>query len=162
MNLYEIKAEYLKALDECIDEETGEVVDLERLEAIGETYNEKIENIICYIKNLRAEAKAIKDEEEKLKARRTAKEKKADSLSGYLDSVLGGERFEGARGCVSYRASVETFVDVEQFKNNFGWEDFVEIRTEYKPDKTKIKEALKRGETFEGAELVEKQNIQIK
>lgn len=59
MNLYEIDA----AIMACIDEETGEITDPAKLDELDMTRDQKIENIALYIKDLRAEASAIKVDE---------------------------------------------------------------------------------------------------
>lgn len=73
--------------------------------------HEKIENTALYYKNLTAEAKAIKEEEDSLRARRKSKENLADKIKGYLDLNLAGQRYESSRVVLSYRKS--TAVNVE-------------------------------------------------
>ena len=87
MNLYEID----NAILECVDMETGEIVDTEKLAALQMERDQKIENIGCWIKNLNADAKALKEEKDNLAARQKAVENKAASLKEYLsiDSDVG-------------------------------------------------------------------------
>lgn len=77
MNLYQID-EALKAVIDgvYIDEETGEVIGEDSLKNM---MAKKLEDYACYIKNLDADVKALKDEEKALAERRKAKEK---NLSG--------------------------------------------------------------------------------
>ena len=56
-NLYEIN----QAIMDCVDEETGEIVDIEKLNDLHMQFDDKVENIACFIKNLLSDAKAIKD-----------------------------------------------------------------------------------------------------
>ena len=156
MNLYEINQEIL----ECIDQETGEIIDTERLESLTIAFDEKVENIGLYIKNLNAEAKAIKEEKDSLAARQKTAESKANSLKNYLSNVLQGQRFNSPKLAISYRRSES--VEINDLDN---------IPTEYiKPrilkesdiSKTDIKADLKDGAIIPGAILVEKNNIQIK
>ena len=58
MKLYEID----NAILDCIDLETGEVIDTERLDALNMERDAKVENVACWIKDLMAEANAIKVE----------------------------------------------------------------------------------------------------
>ena len=58
MKLYEID----NAILECIDMETGEVIDAEKLDALNIERDAKIENVVLWIKDLKAEAEAIKAE----------------------------------------------------------------------------------------------------
>ena len=97
MNLYEISKEIEQAFDNAIDEETGEIISEAAIAYIDQLQMErdkKIENIGCWIKNLTADAYALKMEESALKDRRISAEKKAESLKRYLSSVLMGEKFQ--------------------------------------------------------------------
>ena len=58
MTIYEINEEILN----CIDLETGEIIDIDRLNDLQLERDAKIENVACWIKELKAEAEAIKAE----------------------------------------------------------------------------------------------------
>lgn len=161
MTLYELAIEKEKAILECMDEETGEIIDPERLSLAFENYNEKIENIMLSVKDLKAKAKAIKDEKMALAHRQEVLEHKADSLMDYLQSVLNGDKFESAKGVISYRKSESVEIDLAEFLQNDDAYEYLKI-AEPQPNKTDIKAAIKGGKTFKGATLVTKQNMQIK
>lgn len=161
MTLYELAAEKEKAILECMDEETGEIIDPERLSQAFADYNEKIENIMCYVKDLKAQADAIKAEEKKLTERRKVLENKADNLQEYLSFVLDGDTFKCARGAITYRKSEAVEIDLQEFLQNDNAYEYLKI-AEPQPNKTDIKAAIKSGITFKGAELVVRQNMQIK
>ena len=76
MNIYEIDSQILS----CIDEETGEILDTERLEKLIQDRQNKIESVACWYKNVVAEAEAIKAEIAVLKARKEHDEKLAENL----------------------------------------------------------------------------------
>lgn len=152
MNIYDINRE----IEACISED-GEVLDEEVLTALIMEKSEKIENVACWIKNLTAEAEAIKAEKEKLAERQKKAEEKAESLKKWLVFALEGEKFSTARVAVSYRKSVSVQVDESVLDKKFMKE-----KVSYSPDKTALKKALQAGESIEGAYLEEKQNIQIK
>ena len=160
MNLYEISKEIEQAFDNAIDEETGEIISEAAIAYIDQLQMErdkKIENIGCWIKNLTADAYALKMEESALKDRRISAEKKAESLKRYLSSVLMGEKFQTTKVKISWRRSEQ--VEVE---NTLELpEEYQKTKIDIQPDKTKIKKAIKAGEEVEGATLIEKQNIQI-
>lgn len=158
MNLFEINAAIETAFMNCVDPETGEVIgDTAELDALQIARDEKIENLALFIKNLKAEAAAIREEEKRLADRRRAAENRSEWLKDYLTKNLGGERFSSPRVAVSFRRSESVKID-----------DLWKIPDQYmrykdpEPDKTMIKKALKEGETIEGVELVETQNIQIR
>ena len=139
-----------------IDEESGEIMNIDALEALEIERNTKIENVALYIKNLAAEAAAIREEEKALAERRKAKENKAEALKKYLAFCLNGAKFESAKVGIAWRRSVALEIEDGAILPL----QFVKVKEEY--DKTKIKEALKSGEVLEGCKLVERNNINIK
>ena len=56
MTIYEID----QAIMECVDIETGEIIDTEQLDKLQMERDTKLENVACWIKELTAEAEAIK------------------------------------------------------------------------------------------------------
>ena len=163
MKLWEIKDEIEKCFSETVDEETGEIlseVNLQYLEELQMAFDDKVDNICCLIKNMDAEVKAFKTEEENLKKRRMAKENASQRLKDYLKAILNGQKFESVRSKISYRASKSTEVDMDLFLNNED-ADFYVV-TEIKPNKTAIKKALEDGKELIGAEIVENQSMIIK
>lgn len=146
-----------------VDEETGEVFfEGEDLDALEAERADKLEAVACFIKCLDAEAAAIKAEETALAARRRAKEAKAGRLRAYLANSLqnaGESRFETSRCALSFRKSEAVEIVDEALLFAFGYCD-EKITTA--PNKTKIKKALKAGDAVPGAQLVVKQNIQVK
>ena len=155
MTLYEIEA----AILDTVDQETGEIIDIDRLNALEMARDTKISNVACWIKDLKAEAEAIKAEKQALDKRQKAAENKAERLKEWLQGILQGEKFKDSRCSISYRKSERVV-----FSDNFP---FSSLPTKYRkitvePKKTELKEALKNGETFEGVQLVESSNIQIR
>ena len=83
MNLYDIDRQIQELIENCVDPETGELtIDTAALDALQMEREAKIENLACYVKNLTADAKKIKAEEEALAQRRKAAENKAERLKG--------------------------------------------------------------------------------
>ena len=164
MNIYEINKAIEDILEDgfSVDEETGEILfDESDLNALNAEISEKIENVACYIKNLTADISALKEEERNLNTRRKQKERKIDSLKGYINYAMelsGRKSLESPRCKVSFRKS--SSVEVPDI--NALDEDYITKTIEIKPNKVAIKEALKEGKTVEGAEIVERQNLQIK
>lgn len=166
--LYELDARIAELLDtgfemSCIDAETGEIdetqlaVYLEQLQLDRKT---KIDNIAVYVKNLEAEAVAIKAEEKRLKERREAKERKAERLKNYIKTsmVLQGEtKFESARVSMALRNSKAVVVDESKLESVYFINKLVQS-----VDKKAIKAALEAGILVEGAMLEERKNLQIK
>ena len=91
MNLYQINAEIMNAFENALDPETGEIVDTEAYAAIDSLQcdlNEKIENILLWIKNLQSDAEALKKEKMAFADRQSRAEAKAESLKEYVSGVL--------------------------------------------------------------------------
>ena len=153
MTLYEID----NAIMSCVDAETGEIIDETALAALEMAYDEKIENIALWIKDLKAEAAAVKAEKDNLYKRQQACENKAESLKKFLAMVLNGAKFKTARVSISYLKSES--VEIEDISKID--DDYLKF-AEPTADKKKIKKALKEGVKLKGAKLVENQNIQIK
>lgn len=152
-SLYEIDEQIMA----CVDFETGEIIDEEKLQALQLEFNQKVEGIALWIKNLVAEAKMVKEEKDSLAARQKACENKAESLKKYLGQALGGEKFKTSKVSISYRKSES--VEVEDI--SLLDDDYLKYK-EPEADKTKIKAALKNGLELKGVTLVEKNNIQVK
>lgn len=151
MNLYEIN----EKIEACIDMETGEV-DIDQLNELQMLKDEKIENIALWIKDLKAEAEALKTEKLSFQARQQAAEKKAESLKNYISSVLNGEKFKTTRCAVTFRKTESVKITDELAVPA----EFTTI--EVKPDKAAIKQAIKDGREITGAELVEGTSCIIK
>lgn len=153
MNLYEID----NAITACVDEETGEIIDLEKLNELLMERDTKIEKVALWIKNLDALATSIKAECDALDKRMKSAENKAKSLREWLKNALDGQKFETAKVAVSFRKSETTEVDENVLDKKWCKE-----KVTYTPDKTAIKNAIKSGQNVNGAKLVTKKNIQIK
>lgn len=159
MTLYEINEQITALIND-----DGEIMDFEQFEALSLERDQKIENIGCWVKNLDAEANAIKAEEKSLKERRTSAENKSERLRGYLAGFLNGEKYSSPRVNISYRRSeaVELAVDENAFVEWAAVKRPDLIKTTVEPNKTAIKDAIKGGEQIDGAYITERQNMQIK
>ena len=157
MSIYEIE----QSIMALVDPETGEITDFEALDNLTIARDEKIENIAMWIKNLTAEGKAIRDEEKSLAERRRTAENKAESLEKYLEQTLSGEKFSTAKVAISYRKSTAVNIADEETFAKTACPTYL-VYQPAKIDRKAIAEALKAGAVIEGAELVERNNMQIK
>lgn len=158
MKLYEID----NAILDCIDLETGEVIDTERLDALQIERDAKIENVACWIKDLRAENEAIKSEKQKLDSRKKVNENKIESLMGWLNYALNGTKFKTGKCAISFRTSEGVEVSEEGLEALMKEHDELLTYKAPEPNKTAIKQALKDGLTVKGVELVRNTNVIIK
>jgi hypothetical protein len=153
-NLYEID----RGILDCIDLETGEVIDPDRLESLQMERNQKIENVVLWIKNLQSDALAFKAEKDAFAERERSATKKAEQLKEWLAKVLDGQKFSSGRCAVSFRRSEQ----VEILDENSIPQDLMIQKVSFAPDKVGIKKLLKEGNEVCGCRLVENLNAQIK
>lgn len=161
MTLYEID----QAILGCVDPETGEIVDLEKLAELQMAREEKIEKVALWYKNLLSDADALKAEKTALGERETAARNKAETLKKWLAQALEGGKMSTPRVALSFRRSESVEIDDESELLAFAEENHRDDLLTYKPptpNKTAIKAAIKDGQIIRGAALVEKQNIIIK
>lgn len=160
--LYEIDADIIN----CVDVETGEIIDVERLEALNIERDAKIEGVALYVKQLQAEADAIKAEEKALAERRKKKENLLTGYAEWLRNVLSGQSFETSKVALGFRKSTALEMtgcelDIIEFLEKSGFDDCVKYGAP-EISKSKITKLLKDGVKIPGAVLVERSNLQIK
>ena len=149
MTIYEINEEILN----CIDLETGEIIDIDRLNDLQLERDAKIENVACWIKELKAEAEAIKTEKQTLAERQRVAENKAESLKKWLAYALQGEKFKTAKCSVSFRKSEVVEITDEGLNNLMKEHDELLTYKAPEPNKKAIKDALKDGLSVQGVRL---------
>lgn len=160
MNLYEIDNAINEQLDIIFNSvnEDGEItVSMDTLEELKVERATKLENIACYIKNLKADVVKFKNEEDNLKYRRQILENRVNRLEKYLaDHFATDEKFESPRAKLSYRKSYKvSILDEASIPKKY-----LKVKTDI--DKVAIKHAIDEGKTVKGAEVVENYSLQIK
>ena len=153
MKLYEIN----EAILECVDQETGEIIDEEKLTELELARDEKIHNIAAYIVNLRAEAAAAKERADVFTARQRTAENKAESLKKYLERQLDGQKWSDVDFKITWRTSQATDV----YDENSIPVDY-KIPQAPKIDRAGLLRTLKMGKEIPGVRLVERQSMSVK
>ena len=160
--LYEIDQEIL----DCVDLETGEILDTEKLDALQMEREAKLEGVALWIKDMKAEAAAVKEEADKLTARKKTLDNKIEGLKTWLLMALDGEKLKTPR-CNVYqthnqRVAVADEAKLISFLQTLEEpEKFLRFKDpELKKDE--IKKALKDGTIIPGAELEETESVVIK
>lgn len=160
--LYEIDQDILN----CVDDETGEIIDIEKLNALLMEKEKKLENVTLFIKDMKAEAAAVDEEAKKLTARKKTLENKIESLKNWLTFALDGEKLRTPRCYVYQTHSTKVSVAdeaelIDYFKKTEEPDKFLRFKDpELKLNE--IKNALKSGEIIPGAVLEETESIVIK
>ena len=160
--LYDIDQEILA----CIDDETGEILDVEKLDALQMERERKLEGVALWVKDLKAEAAAVKEEADKLTARKKALDNKIESIKTWLLGALDGEKLKTPRCNVyqthSQRVNIPDEPKLISFLKTLNEpEKFLRFKD---PElrKDEIKKALKDGTIIPGAELEETESVVIK
>lgn len=162
MNLYEIDNAIEQAFSQAVDQETGEINEeyMKQLDELEMQRDQKVENIACFIKNLRADAAALKAEKDALQKRQKAAEAKAESLTRYLSSFLAGAKFSSPKASVTWRKTTRVEMDPGVSVYDIDTK-YIRLK-EPELDKTKAAAALKAGEEIEGLHLEESQSMTVK
>lgn len=160
MNIFEID----RAILDLVDPETGEIMDYDAFEQLQMERDQKLENVACWIKDLKAQANAIREEEQNLFERRKSIEKKAERLKTYLEIALKGESFSSPKCAVSFRRSAS--VEIEDQDMLIAWAERNGIDSMLKKtitvNKKEVANFMKTGIAVPGASARENWNIQIK
>lgn len=166
-NLYELTQEQLYLYDllqnDGINQETGEIdpVIAEQVQLTEKELDKKIMGVGIVYKQLLADSKMLKEEEEMLATRRKRAERNAEFLKNRLEKsmlLLNKMEFKDTKISITFRKSSQ----VEIIDESKLAKDYIVEKITYTPSKTAIKEAIKNGIEVDGAKLVETQNIQIK
>jgi len=171
MMLYEINLLINQLTDQIeIDEETGEVLCdfdaiMEQINALDMERHSILEYLAKLVLNYRAEAAAIKGEEERLKKRRSYYEKKEERLLAILDRECAGETTDLGIAKFSYRKTTKVDVidaarAIRWLKRN-GHKDC--FRTpEPEVNKADVKRLLSAGTNVPGTSLVTGKSYSLK
>lgn len=160
MKLYEIDNAIDELIRNSVDPETGEVMDItDELDALQMEREDKLESVALVIKNLTAEATAIRNEEKALADRRKTAENRVEWLKGYLMQSLAGQKFSTPKVSVSFRSTTAVFIedDAEFLKEH---PEYARIKTEI--DKSALKDALKNGAEVSGAALENRMSMIVR
>lgn len=159
--LYELTDDYIKFVNyanailenEDLTEEDLEML-VDTLDSISSAIEDKVENIVKFMKNLEGDIEAYKREEERLKKRRTVQENTYKRLKEYLQNMLevsGIHKVDAGLFKVRIQKSNPSVEIVDEAKIP----DEYKIPQEPKIDKKKLLNDLKNGSVVEGAKIAE-------
>lgn len=160
MKLYEISDAIRQALDHIeLDEETGGILSADALHAVEAEASEKIEATALYLRELDAEAKAAKEEADRMLARVKSMQKRSDYLKAMLlDALHATGKVKTGRVTVSIR----TTKAVEIAEGADLPEAYTTVKTTVSPNKVAIKQALLDGVEVPGCHIEERESVQIR
>lgn len=159
--LYELTDDYIKFVNyanailenEDLTEEDLEML-VDTLDSISSAIEDKVENIVKFMKNLEGDIEAYKREEERLKKRRTVQENTYKRLKEYLQNMLevsGMHKVDAGLFKVRIQKNNPSVEIVDEAKIP----DEYKIPQEPKIDKKKLLNDLKNGSVVEGAKIAE-------
>ena len=160
MKLYEIAPALRFALDDIVvDEETGEILQADALHAVEAEAADKIEATALYLRELDAEAKAAKEEADRMLARVKSMQKRSDYIkSMLLEALHATGKVKTARVTVSIR----TTQAVEVSEGADLPEAYTTVKTTVSPNKVAIKQALLDGVEVSGCHLEARESVSIR
>ena len=160
--LYDIDQDILN----CVDLETGEILDTEKLDALQIERERKLEGVALWIKDMKAEAAAVKEEADKLTARKKALDNKIESLKAWLLIALDGEKLNTPRCKVyqthSQRVSITDEGKLFEYIYSTAAPGMFLRYKDPELNKDEIKKAMKDGQELPGAVLEETESVVIK
>lgn len=166
MKLYEINQKYLEILEAIENEEIPMDCIKDALDSIEGDFETKLDSIVSYIKNLKIEKEAIRDEMKTLQARVKSKENKIDGLTEYVKTsmeIFSKKKIETPRNVISVRKSPEKLViKNEELAKEMLTKIEGGVIIETRINKQLLKEKMKEGESFEFAELKAGKTLMIK
>jgi hypothetical protein len=162
MQLYKIASEYKLAFDKMSDDEelTPEIIE-DSLVDVKDEFENKVINVSYGIKNMEAEALAIKNAEKEMAIRRRNLENQIQRIKDYLQSNMEKCAITEIK-CPYFKIRIKKCPpSVQIFEDDAVPDEFMRIKETREPDKTKIKDHLKNHDvTF--AILVQKNRLEIK
>lgn len=162
MTLYELNDQLARLIEDTengifIDTETGEIFNAEALSQLQLDKETKTENLLCLIKNFKAERDAVEAERKKLQAREKSLENRINNITEYAKLILDGEKFKSARAMASFRkTSAVDIAEGTQLPDKY-------LRfKEPEPNKVLLMQDLKAGKEIDGVQLIERTSLIIK
>ncbi len=168
MTLYDINQSRLDFLERIASGEIPEEAIPDTLASMDGEFDDKADNIACFIKSLQSDAQAIKSEADTLILRASTKIRKAEKLTEYLYGQLkfaGKSKIETARNILQIKIN-PLAVQIVNAKSFIAWakenNDSLLTYKEPAPDKKAIKTALQDGIEIPNVELVRAEKLTIK
>lgn len=164
MSLYQLAKDWQELYDQMDD--IPEDAFRDTLEAIEGEFDEKADNLACFIKELEADAKKIEEERKALEEREKSKRKRASRLREYLREqmeIIGRKKIETPRNLISVANSTPKVMLDDDFVR---WaQESADYLLKYKPpepDKAAIKQAIQDGAEVPFARLESGVSLRIK
>lgn len=165
MKLYELTDQFKQAerdLNEMLyADQIDEQSVTDTLDSIRGEIEEKAKNVAMYVSNIESTAKAIKEQEKLMRARRERLEAQAKGIRDYLKSKMEEceiNKIECPFFVMSIKKNPPKVIIDEKSLSKY----YMDAVTTYKPKKDLIKSELKSGKLIDGAHLEQGTRLDIK
>ena len=163
LKIYEISDALINALDNVrVDEETGEIVGTEELQAVQLSAEAKIVSTGKYLAMRRVTLEGMKQAAKNIQARIKTEERRQAWLESQMISAMqtmDSKLIEAPDVAIQVRQNPESVMIFDEAQIPA---DFIKAKMETSIDKTAIKSALKSGKDVPGAKLTRTQKLVIK
>ena len=162
LTLYQITDRYLEAFKALADMDLPPDAVADTLEGIEGEITEKGRNVAAFFQGLEAEAKAMKDAEDRIRARRQTIENKVARIKEYLKTNM--ERCQISEiSCSEFVVRIRknpprVVIDAEDQLPD----EFVRVKTVKEIDKRALGDALKDGLSTDAAHLVRGTRLEVR
>ena len=163
MSIYNDVLPIEKMLEESFDPETGEI--LEADEKAAEQLKAEIMQVglekLCKVRaNIMSDIDGLKAEKKRIDDRIKSQNSSLERLENYILAIhkLSGQS-KSTAGSFTISTRLSTSVQVD---DSFDNKDYIIVEEVKKVDKIALKQALQSGATVIGAQLVKKENLQVK
>lgn len=159
MKLYELSNSYIKLLEIAEDLDATTLEDT--LSSINEAFEDKVENTAKVIRQLEAQAEAIRFEARRLDNRARAMEKNAKRLKEYLQEELertGKTKVKGSLFTIGVQNNPPSLEVLDERKIELDYFNHPEPVL----DKKAVLQTLKRGIEMEGARIKQTRSLRIR
>lgn len=162
LKLYELTEAY-ETLWGLVEESDDLTLIESALQTVEGAIEVKANNVIIFLKSLDADAKAIKEEEQRLSARRKAIENKHASIKQYLQMEMesaGIDKLKAATHSISLQNNPPALqiIDADVIPQKY----LTLVPERWEVRKKDITDAIKAGEVVPGAELTRGRSLRIR
>jgi hypothetical protein len=163
LKIYEISDALINALDNIhVDEETGEIVGTEELQAVQMSAEAKIVSTGKYLAMRRVTLEGMKQAAKNIQSRIKTEERRQAWLESQMIAAMqtmDSKLIEAPDVAIQVRQNPESVLIFDEAQIPA---DYIKAKMETSIDKTAIKSALKAGRDVPGAKLTRTQKLVIK
>ena len=161
-NLFDISQRYLNILELAENPDIPQEVFIEALNGMEGELNEKLENIVNFIRSLEGDISVIKSETDRLQARKRSIENKITSLKQYTEDCLRAVNKTKVKTALNTISIQKNPPSVEIIDENLIPEEFKNEEIVVKYDKKAMLTQLKSGVEITGASIKQTESLRIR